>query len=246
MDETANQIDTEMGELLGEAPAGDTGSTVSTGTPAQQPQTPAQTWKAGGREFKTPEELAKAYDNVWRLHGKTQNDAKPWFQLRDFLEKNPELKQKIANSVAEYQKARESGQSTQAAQQRSQLPPELVERLERYDAMIEDSKVEKEIASLRGKYKLDNNAIREVLQIAEANGGIALDLAYKAYAHDSGQAAARAAGAEQAKKSADATRLGGTSKAPVTGAAPKGFNLASDKGWRDSAAGALSKFGISD
>lgn len=244
-DDNANQIDAEIDGLLTEG-TGDTGTPESAAPTQEAPKTPAPVWKAGGREFKSPDELAKAYDNVWRMHGKVQNDAKPWFEFRDYMAKNPELRREMAGLLSKYQKGREAGLSPKQAEQATGIPPELAEKIERFDAMAEDMKVEKEINSLRTKYKLDNNAIREVLNVAAANGGIPLELAYKAYAHDTGYQAAKAKEQEEAKKRADAARLGGTTKAPAVSAAPKGFSLANDKSWRSQAGAALDKLGITD
>lgn len=246
-DDNANQIDAEMGELLGEPIGGDTGTPESPEAPKNAPQTSPQVWKAGGREFKTPDELAKAYDNVWRMHGKLQNEAKPWFEYRDYLGKNPDVRREMANVITKYQKGREAGLSQKQAEQASGVSPEVAEKLERYDAMFEDAKVEKEIGSLRSKYKLNNDQIREVLNVATAQGGIPLELAYKAYAHDSGYQAAKAKAEEEAKKRADASRVGGVgAKAPAVSAAPKGFSLAADKSWRSQAGAGLDKLGITD
>lgn len=246
MDETntsgADQIDAEMGELLGETPTPSGSESTS-----QKPQTSTpQSWKAGGREFKTPDEIAKAYDNVWRMHSKLQNEAKPFFQFRDYLSKDPGARQAVAEALAKYQEGREAGLTKKQAEQASGIPAAMAEKIERFDAALEDMKVEKEINALRSKYQLDNNAIREVLNLAAANNGIPLELAYKAYAHDTGYKAAAQKGKEQAVQEADASKLGATSKAPVVNAAPKGFNLSSDKGWRNAASEGLKKFGITD
>ncbi len=245
-DNLSNEIDTEMGSMLGESDLGNLATQdPAQKTTSQQTQTPAATtWKAGGREFKSPEELAKAYDNVWRLHSKLQNDAKPWLGFRDHLQKHPELRQKYLEATEAYHNAKKAGlsnqQAEQAAKQAGQMPPEVMERINRLEAEREDMKVEKELNSLRGKYKLDNASLREVIKLSEAHNGIPLEAAYKIYAHDSGMVKAKAEGAAQAKAAADAGKVGATT--PNVTPAAKGINMSSDRSWREASMKELGKW----
>lgn len=241
----AGSIDAEMEGFISDgASPGDLQAPVD---PNQTPAAPSQTstpsvLKAGGREWKSPEELAKAYTNLQAMHGKYVNEAKPWLGFRDHLKQNPELRQKYIDVTQEYQKARNSGLSQKQAEQKTGIDPVISEKLERMEAQYEDLKVEKEINAVRSKYKLDNAALRKIIEIADAHDGIPLELAYKAYAHDNGLQAARQQGAAEAKNAADATKVGGTP--PGVQASPKGISLANDKAWRESAASALDKFGF--
>ena len=242
-DDLATSIDNEMGGLIDDGSTGNPGSSQDPNAGQTAPQTSVpQTLKAGGREFKTAEELAKSYDNLWRMHGKLANEAKPWLGFRDQLKQHPELRQKYLDATKQYHDARQAGLTPKGAEQAAGIPPEVAQRLERMEAAYEDGQVEKEMNSLRDKYKLDNAALREVLKIAEANDGIPLELAYKAYAHDSGHSAARVQAAKEAKNAADSTKAGGL--APGVQAAQKGMNLASDRSWRENAGAALGKFGL--
>lgn len=216
--------------------------------------TPAQVqefWrKAGGREWKDPNELGKAYDGLLRLQGKKDNEynqyrkqMEQWDAFGKYLKQHPELQKSFVDKAKEYHERLKAGQSPSTAKNEMQVPQQVAEKLERFETYLEDVEFEKEVNAVKGKYKLDDAQVRMVLERAKALNGVSLELAYKDIAFESGFQTAKQQGIEEAKKQQAAG--GGAASAPSVTPAPKGsFSHGIDKNWRDSAGKALEQFGI--
>jgi hypothetical protein len=222
------------------------------GTPDSVQANPqnAQSLKAGGREWGNPSDLAKAYDALYRDYGRKSNELKgleEWGRFAKYLSQHPELQKELNERVSEYQKRRASGQTSATAQRDSQIPPELAHKIERLEASYATMELDREMQALRGRYKVDQNTMRDVLALAKDYGerkGVDLSLedAYKLLSFSK----QKEAGASEARASLQAKRDGsvGPSSAANLQAAPKGGSWKSDAEWQTSLTSQLKQFGI--
>ena len=246
MDGETNPVDAEMEAIFNEG-AG-TPDLTGQAPPAEATPTPSS-WKAGGREWKDPSELAKAHDAMVREYSRVKNEVKPleeWKRFGSYLDQHPELRKELSSRIEEYQKKRSEGQSKSQAQAGSQIPPEVAQKLERLEAQQATYTLEREMNSVRGKYKLNDSQMREVLQYAEEHGrnglDLPLDLAYRSLYFDKqrGEVTGEVK-AEMAKKKA--ANVGGSSAPGIT-VAPKNGSWSNNKEWQSSLGSQMDKLGI--
>lgn len=228
------------------------GSAGSQGTPDPVQANPqnAANLKAGGREWSNPSDLAKAYDGLYRDYGRKSNELKgleEWGRFAKYLTQHPELQKELNERVSEYQKRRSGGQNAATAQRDSQIPPELASKIERLEASYANMDLEREMQALRGRYKVDQDTMREVLSLAKDYGerkGVDLSLedAYKLLSFSK----QREVGANEARASIQAKKEGsvGPSSAANLQATSKGNSWKSDGDWSKSLESQLKQFGI--
>jgi hypothetical protein len=184
-------------DLFGEE-AAPQGAPVAT-PEANQSEKPV--WKAAGREWNDPAELAKAHDSLTREFSKTKNELKGlsgWRQFEQYLEKNPDLRETLSKAVDDYRTRRDAGQSKTQAERGSGIPSEIASRLDDMQAKQDDIMLDREIATVQRKFTLDDKAVGEVLQFSADNGGMPLEHAYKLWAFDKKQLEAKASGGKAA------------------------------------------------
>lgn len=245
MDGETNPVDAEMEAIFNEG----AGTPDLTQAPTEEATPPAASWKAGGREWKDPSELAKAHDAMVREYSRVKNEVKPlgeWKRFGAYLDQHPELRKELSSRIEEYQKKRAEGQTKNQAQAGSQIPPEVAQKLERLEAQQATYTLEREMNVVRGKYKLTDPQMKEVLEYAEQHGrnglDLPLDLAYRSLYFDKQRGGVtEEVKAEIAKKKA--ANVGGSSAPGIT-AAPKNGSWKSDKEWRSSMDNQLGALGI--
>ena len=157
-------------------------------TPASPETSPDQATSAaeallkyGGREFKSQEDLGKAYEGLLKDYSKTKGEfakAKPWYEFGQNVQKHPELYQELNSRVQEYVKRIQAGQSQTTAQKASGLPDAVVEELSSIKQQLADRAVKEEIADIKSKYNLDQPTLNEVIQFASERPQLPLEDAY--------------------------------------------------------------------
>lgn len=246
MDGETNPVDAEMEAIFSQG-SGDSVPSEQTQPGVATPTT--QTWKAGGREWKDAGELAKAHDAMVREYSRVKNEYKPleeWKRFGSYLDQHPELRKELNSRVEEYQNKRKQGQTKDQAQQGSQLPPEVAQKLERLEAQGASYALDREMNSLRGKYKVSDEQMREVLNYASEQGAkgldLPLDLAYRSLYFDKQRGGVtEEVKAEIAKKKAANV---GSSSGPGMSAAPKSGSWSNAKDYRSSMSSMMDKLGI--
>jgi hypothetical protein len=190
-------------------------------TPAQANPSEKQTWEAGGRKWDDAGKMAKSYDSLVREFSKTKNEnkaLKPWGEFGRYLESNPQLRDDLKKRVDEYHANKDKGMSTSAASKDAGIPKEYAEKIERLEAAHADLMLDKEITALQSRYKLDEDGLKEVLRFSEANDGIPLEMAYKAFSYDKQLQLSKESGAKGAIESAKqkkAANVGSSAHSPV-------------------------------
>lgn len=200
-----NTFDADLDAIL------NAGADPSLATPPKEGANPVsdQVWKAAGREWKDPSELAKAHDSITREYSKVKNrlkDAEEAERLVQYLNANPELLEVYQRELANYMSKRKGAASQSQNQEgKPSIPKEVADKLAYMEDFVESQKLNTEISKLKSKYQLNEADLREVLQFAHDNNGMALDQAYKNVFFDkkihSTKSEAEKAGAEQAARS---------------------------------------------
>jgi len=138
--------------------------------------------RAGGRAFKTKEDLVKAHDSLLREYSRVQGEfskAKPWWEFGSTLQNHPDLYKDLNERISEYHKRIQAGQSKTTAQQDAGLAPEFVSRVSSLEAKLADQELAAEKSDIVAKYKADEATMKDVLQYAaKARGYVSLDDAY--------------------------------------------------------------------
>lgn len=243
-----DETDAELDALLAED--------ASLATPPVEPQTPAPTGiKAGGREFKSPDELAKAYGSLLKDYSRKENDskrAKGWFEFEENLKAHPELKDAILKSVDEYNARRNAGQSKATAQAATGVNDAIASKVERMEAAFEDIKLERELTALKSKYNLSDEDQRGLLEaaaeITEKHGNVPLEMVYRHWAFDKQVATSKTSGEQSAQAAAAKKRaamVGSSETAGVTPTAKKPSQMTGSE-YNDAILSELAKFGYSD
>ena len=172
---------------------------MSGGEPQATPSTPVeqtqaaetQKLKFGGREWDSPEKLGKAYEALHKDYTRKSQEfsrLKPYGDFDAYLGKHPELRTKINDAVAEYNKRVNAGQSQATAEKATGVSPEVADRIERMEAFFEDQKLEREIDQLKSKFSLDANDVKLVLhkatELAEKGAVLPLTDVFKILAYE--------------------------------------------------------------
>jgi hypothetical protein len=247
-----NAFDAELNALMnGEIPASQPNPTPqATGTPVTaNPSAAPKVFKAAGREWTDPAELAKSHDALSREFSKRNQD---WSELKDLrevkqrLHADPEFNRYFKAALDAYQNTRNQGTPNKAPNQSVQaLPEEVAKEFERVKEMANVFELERETQALVRKYKLAEDDVRKVEDYSLANNGIPLEQAYKQMMFDlNHQKIEQAKAAEQVKKK----EVSRTSAVPGHyQPSPKGGpSLKSDADWRSAAGKELEKFFTSE
>jgi hypothetical protein len=245
-----NSFDAELNALMnGEVPASPTAPTpatpASSGTPSPANPTPtSKVWKAGGREWTDPAELAKSHDAIVREFGKRNqdwNDLKELREVRQRLNSDPEFNRYFKSALDAFQNSRAPGNPNRPQNQTGmQLPAEVAQQMQRVTEMANSFELERETQALVRKYKLDESDVRKVEDYSLANQGIPLEQAYKQLMFDANQEKLAKAREQDAARKKEASKVG-----PVPGSyqpSPRGPSMKSDADWRSVAGKELEKF----
>jgi hypothetical protein len=243
-----NTFDAELNAIMGvepQAPAQET-APAPAGNAAPANSAPAEkVWEAGGRKWNDPAQLAKAHDALVREMG-TRN--KDWAELKELrkvkedLSKDPEFAAYFRNQVEAYQKMRQAGQSKTTAAKNSDLPPEVVAKIERADRLADQIELEREENALVRKFGLKPEQLKEVGDYSLANGGIPLEQAYKQLEFDRNYQRLAEAREREAAKRKEVSRSSGPTPSHLAPSSKSGPSLKSDADWRAAAGKELGKY----
>jgi hypothetical protein len=243
-----NTFDAEMTSLMnGEIPSSPAPAqpqaTQDTQLQATQSAQPSKSWKAGGREWTSPEDLAKSHDALWREFGKRNQDWTELKELREVrknLQNDPELARHFRASLEAFQNARKPV-TPATPNTMAQLPPEVMAEINRARDAANSIELERETQGLVRKYKLSDDDVRKVEDYSMANQGIPLEQAYKQMMFDVHQTRLAQVAQADAQKRKDASKAA----APVPGhyqPTPRGGpSMKSDADWRKLAGAELGK-----
>lgn len=243
-----NAFDAELNAIMG-----DTGNTGLPTEPApapaaQAPANPApaeKVFKAGGREWKSGDELAKAHDALVREMGSRNKDwaeLKELRQVKENLTKDPEFAAYFRHQIEAYQKMRAAGQPKATAAKSADLPPEVVAKIDRADRLADQIELEREENALVRKYNLKPDDLKAIGDYSMANGGIPLEQAYKQLEFDKNYQRLAEAREREAQKRKEVSRTGANPIASVAPSAKSGPSMKSDADWRSLAGKELSKY----
>lgn len=239
-----NSFDAEL-NALGGAFEPSTNPAPTTGTPAGANPAPAEkVWEAGGRKWNKPEDLAKAHDSLVREFGARNKDWQELGELRKVkaeITKDPEFARYFKESVEAYQRMRAAGQSKATAGAKSDLPPEVLEKIERHDKVADQYELQMEENALMRKYKVDSDMVKRVGDYSLANGGISLEQSYKQMMFDLNQEKLAAVREKEAAQKKEISRQSGPTPSHVQPSA-KGLSMKNDASWRDAAGKELGKY----
>ena len=250
MPDTDSDFDAELNAIM------NGGEPQATPAPAQEQtqSVEAAKLKFGGREWDSPEKLGKAYEALHKDYTRKSQEfskLKPYGDFDAYLGKHPELRAKINDAVAEYNKRVSAGQSEATAQKATGLSPEVVERVERMEAFFEDQKLEREIDSLRSKFDLDSDDVKLVLhkatELAEKGAILSLTDVFKILAYEERNLIAKKegekAGIEKMKAKGKAN-IGGSDNPSITPSA-KGIHEMSENEYTKTLSDKLDGLGYS-
>lgn len=197
---------------------------------SSQERQKTQEIEAGGRKFKDVSELAKAYGSLHKDYTRKSQEYKKnsdWIEFSKQLEKHPELRDDLSKRIDEYNKRRSAGDSKAEAREASGVSRELASKVERLESEYAQLKLEREMNSLKRKYGVDSDTMREVLAEAESltqkYGDVPLELVYRNLMFDSNTIASKQAGEELAGKRSAKKRAANVagSDMPSANATPK-------------------------
>lgn len=244
-EEAKTDFDAELESIMGgpETPEG--------GPQAAPVETPPaeKAIEAGGRKFKDIAALTKAHDALMREYGRKQQDytrAKSWLDFDGYLGEHPELRQTLKERIDEYVTRKDQGQPTRTAAKEAGISPDMVRRIDDLESRWEDIQMRDEVTMLRSKYKLDAEALDEVLRESHRRGGENLETVYKIIMFDRVQGEARSKAEQdvradlQRKKSADV----GPSTAADVAPAAKSPAAMGEKEYGNALDKELERFGV--
>lgn len=248
----AENVDAEMDAIFN----GTDGQPSGQEAPAARPQTgetanpsEAAVLEAGGRKWKSPSDLAKAYSSLQQEYSRKSNgykEAEPWLNFSRYLAQHPELRKELDGRIKEYNERRQAGQSQATAKSNAGIPDEIAEKLERLEAAHATYEVKDEMNQLRGRYKVDEATMKEVLRLAmsyEKRGqSLSLEDAYKLHSYGK----QREAGADEARANLQKKKEGHVQSSSVPHIQPKsdGMPWKNDGDWGKSLSQTLDKYGI--
>lgn len=169
--------------------------------------------QAGGRSFKSAEELARSYDSLQKDYSRKGSELSRLSELQKLdqvFKADPELEKRIRTAITEYKSQRSAGASPSQAAQASGVSPEIVKSIEEVRSQLLDLHMEKEMAAVKSKYSLSDEDMAEVLEEAEKLGGVALEVAYRNRYFDLQRERASAQGKAEGEKRAANKRAAGS------------------------------------
>lgn len=150
----------------------------------QQQETKAEQFFAevAGRKYPTKEDFIKSHETLLEKSRRMEQESKAWKAAHDrwnpwekWLRENPDFERQLRSAEQKYRGARSQGATdaqARAVAGTNNLPPEILKKIEAHDEFVReqqqsraDSEFKTEIDTLRGKYKLDDAAVKQVMKV---------------------------------------------------------------------------------
>lgn len=136
--------------------------------------------EVAGRKYPTKEDFVKSHETLLEKSRRLEQESRAlravhdrWSPWEKWLRENPEFERQLRSAEQKYRTARNQGATqgqAQTAAGTANLPPEILKKIEEaHQYSLEqrqasaDSQAKAEIGSLRDKFKLDDKAIRSVM-----------------------------------------------------------------------------------